>query len=440
MNNPWTKITYIYLLLVILSLVLAGCLIDSMPTITSETETPNVAISTIDITPNPLITKQVLPTSTQNPPSTASPTTASRPSIYDGRIAYLFTGANSTKSLNGKAMIIDIQGNILTEIELDCLFCNSLSWSPNGQWLAYSAYKDLPGIPEIYMAKTDNSEIKRTTYTLVSKIDVTWSPDEKYLTYVEDTETADIINLALDNNTLHRLTSTSGIESNPAWSPDGKSIAFIYRTSRLAPGELWIMRSDGSSRQRVVDIPVAISQISWSPNGKQIAFSSPQKCGDIYAIDVESHKLSKLIDIAGCASNPAWSPNGESIAFIGIIYDPPNSATVKSWELNLMDINGNNIIPIRSGNESEPLFLTWNPVPTLQIGKTYSISALGTNLNLRESPSLTSNILEKLKEGNKIRILSGPVQEDGYYWWSVVTEQGAQGWVADVSGWFLLSE
>jgi len=148
----------------------------------------------------------------------------------------------------------------------------------------------------------------------------------------------------------------------------------------------------------------------------------------------------KLTNITGCALNPVWSPDGQSFAFVEVTHDPPNSASVKSWKINVTDGSGNNVIPISSGNDKEPLFLTWSPVPTLQANNTYSLTALGTNLNLRESPSLTSIIVEKLKEGNIINVLSGPVQADGYFWWSVSTDKNVQGWVADVSGWYILHE
>jgi len=249
-----------------LFLLLSGCREEQNSAIISPTPPPDIALNAINPTANIVVTDPVLPTST---PSNVSRTNS------NGRIAYLFAGAPTENSLNGKAKIIDIEGNNLAEIELDCLFCNSLAWSPSGQWFAYSAYKDLPSNPEVYIAKTDNSQINRITTSLVSKIDVTWTPDEKYLTYVEDTETADIVNLNLDNGRLFRLTSTPGIESNPAWSPDGKTLAFLYRPSRTEPSELWIMQKDGSNRKRVADIPAAISQISWSPSGKQIAFTSP---------------------------------------------------------------------------------------------------------------------------------------------------------------------
>lgn len=432
MNYHHAKNSYQkYFLLAVLLLLFSGCLREQAPVNINETATPRSEISTISPTSSRAITQSVSPTSTQAQISIIN---------SNERIAYLFTGAHTSTSLNGKATILDRRGNNLTEIDLDCLFCNSLSWSPSGQWFAYSAYQDLPGNTDIYLVRVDNGQIKRITNTTSSKIDVTWTPDEKSLTYVDDTETADIVNLNLDTGSLSKLTTTQGIESNPSWSPDGSRLAFIYRPRREDPGELWMMQSDGKNRELVTDISVSISQISWSPDGKHIAFTSPQECGNIYTIDIESHRSSKLTNSASCVSNPVWSPDGNSIAFFEITYDPTNTAWMKSWSIKLMDMNGNNIISIQSSSEYLPLYLAWSPVPTLQFGRTYTISHLGTNLNLRESPSLKSNVIEKLKEANVIKILSGPVQADDYYWWLVSTNDNLQGWVADVSGWYLLNQ
>ena len=82
------------------------------------------------------------------------------------------------------------------------------SWSPDGQWIAYSSTKD--DNQEIYVVRPDGSEKKR-------------------------------------------LTSDPAIDAHPAWSPDGKKIAFA--TSRWGDLELAVMNADGSELVRLTKSP-----------------------------------------------------------------------------------------------------------------------------------------------------------------------------------------
>lgn len=57
-------------------------------------------------------------------------------------------------------------------------------------------------------------------------------------------------------------------------------------------------------------------------------------------------------------------------------------------------------------------------------------SAGGKNLRLRDNPGLQSNAFAGLPPGTKMTLLEGPVQDDGYPWWRIRTEDGREGWVA----------
>ena len=80
--------------------------------------------------------------------------------------------------------------------------------------------------------------------------------------------------------------------------------------------------------------------------------------------------------------------------------------------------------------------IAWAPVPSLGIGKQYTITELGANLNLRTEPSLSGKILEKLPAGEVITVLDGFVDVDDYYWWKIQTQDGIEGWVVEVANWY----
>jgi hypothetical protein len=59
----------------------------------------------------------------------------------------------------------------------------------------------------------------------------------------------------------------------------------------------------------------------------------------------------------------------------------------------------------------------------------------GKPLNIRETPHIDAKIIDSMPEGTKMTISEGPMFEDGYWWWKVMTASGAIGYVAEsVSG------
>ncbi|MBI4762107.1 MAG: SH3 domain-containing protein [Chloroflexota bacterium] len=351
------------------------------------------------------------------------------------KIALLLAGVNSDATSNCKVVLLGNNQKLNSEADLDALFCNSISWSPEGQQLVYSAYKDISDVSNLFLINIYTGKLKRLSSFIIPAIDVVWSPNENYITYVEDAENADIVNLKLSDGSFQKLTHTSGLESNPVWSPDGKQIAFIYREDRASPGYLWIMDANGSNRKQTFEMQVAVSQFSWSPDGKKLVFSSPQKCGGLYVFDIFENSIEPIsINAQMCKSNPLWLKDN-SIIFIGKNYIG-DAATLRNWGVFRVSVIDFDVRQIWEGQEGFPLFLAVSPVPSLEVGREYLITAAGANLNVRQTASLSAQIILKLNENDKIKVLDGPIESDGYYWWRIELPNKETGWIADVYGWF----
>lgn len=369
------------------------------------------------------------------------PTVASTKEIYasiqppSNKIAVLVAGVQSNSISNCSVVLLGRNEIPTSEVDLNALFCNSIAWSPDGQQFAYSAYKDILEVPNLFIVNIYKNELKRLSSFSTPAIDVTWSPNENYITYVEDTENADIVNLRLSDGSLQKLTHTSGLESNPIWSPDGKQMAFIYRENRASPGYLWVMDANGNNRRQAFEMQVAVSQFSWSPDGKKLVFSSSQKCGDLYVFDIFENSIQSIsVDSQMCKSNPIWLKDN-SIIFIGKEY-VGNTATLRNWGVFRVSVDDFDVNRIWEGQKGFPLFLTFSPVPSLEVEREYLISAAGDNLNVHQSASLSAPVILKLNEKEKIKVLDGPIESDGYYWWHIELSDKVTGWVVDVHGWF----
>ncbi|MEM6893171.1 MAG: S9 family peptidase [Bacteroidota bacterium] len=108
--------------------------------------------------------------------------------------------------------------------------------------------------------------------------------------------------------------------TDPQISPDGEWI--VYRRMGFdimkdrAAGNLWLLRKDGRSHQKLTTREVSERSARWSPLGDRIAFSSGTDEGaEIFMYWVESGKVAKLTQLPYSPSSMTWSPDGTQLAF-----------------------------------------------------------------------------------------------------------------------------
>jgi hypothetical protein len=80
-------------------------------------------------------------------------------------------------------------------------------------------------------------------------------------------------------------------------------------------------------------------------------------------------------------------------------------------------------------------------VLAFRVGDTYRITPAGANLSLRSEPSRRASTLQRLKVGETVQILAGPVEAEGSTWWKIsALKQGdnlsIDGWVIESQDWF----
>jgi Tol biopolymer transport system component len=82
----------------------------------------------------------------------------------------------------------------------------------------------------------------------------------------------------------------------PTWSPDGQLIAFVRMTPITGSQNIWVVRPDGSDRQRITS-GGKDTQPCWSPDNAKLAFS--RKEGDnrvIFQADVKTLEAEKILE------------------------------------------------------------------------------------------------------------------------------------------------
>jgi hypothetical protein len=70
------------------------------------------------------------------------------------------------------------------------------------------------------------------------------------------------------------------------------------------------------------------------------------------------------------------------------------------------------------------------PEPILQAGMTAVVQTMGGEvLYLRDEPA-TGDIIKHLYDGNRVQLLEGPREINGYVWWHIRTSDDTEGWAA----------
>jgi Tol biopolymer transport system component len=149
--------------------------------------------------------------------------------------------------------------------------------------------------------------------------DLTVSPDDRALIYVEDRPDVNLWTVDLGNPHAQarrsELLSSTRDEFNPQYSPDGTRIAF--ESNRSGFPEIWINDRSGQHAEQITHFggPVTGSPY-WSPDGKWLTFDSrPNGNPTIFVIPSAGGTPRAITGREGPNVVPSWSHDGRWIYF-----------------------------------------------------------------------------------------------------------------------------
>ncbi len=167
------------------------------------------------------------------------------------------------------------------------------SYSPDGQWIAFSSMRDAYSRP--------------------------LSDAEKKQLAVDPSFFGEIYIMRADGSGQRRLTNVNGYDGGPFFSPDGKRIVWRRFDEQGLIADVWTMNLDGSDQRQAT----RFGSMSWAPyihpSGEYLLFAS-NKLGfenfEVFMVDVAGTKEPIRVTYSdGFDGLPVPSPDGTQIAW-----------------------------------------------------------------------------------------------------------------------------
>lgn len=189
-------------------------------------------------------------------------------------------------------------------------YADSLTWSPDGRWIAFSgSFHEQVGL---WVVRADGRDLR---FVADRGRAPAWWPTGSSIAFVADVREGASYYTSIDTVDVaggrrRRLTQRQ-IDDAPSWSPDGRSLAFVRWHEGTA--DLYRIEAIGGAPQPLVSsLPGVIRRPAWSPGGGALVFTGGggELPFEVFTVSATGGRVRRL----GSAELATWSPNGRRIA------------------------------------------------------------------------------------------------------------------------------
>lgn len=239
-----------------------------------------------------------------------SKTTGNAP-MFDSRIAYVAESGAEGSQVKRLA-IMDFDGASHTYLTTGDSTVLTPRWSPRGNRVAYTSFKD--GQLHVEVADAATAESRPLLPGGGENFGPAFSPDGSTIALsISNGGNVDLYAVDSAGGYPRRLTTSPAIDTSPSYSPDGSRIVFV--SDRSGTPQVYVMNANGSNQRRISFGPGSYGSPRWSPDGEHIAFMRIQ--GPLSHIGVMSTDGSdeRIVSRGPQDEQPTWSPDGSQVLF-----------------------------------------------------------------------------------------------------------------------------
>lgn len=195
------------------------------------------------------------------------------------------------------------------------------SWSPDGQWIAYSF---IGGPEHIYLIGADGSGGSELVVREQRDFRPEWAPDGSHLVFTSVIDGVHVMmRVDVDGGNLEQLSETAEAFGDPDYSPDGRRLVFF--TDEPRPRDLYVREVANGEITALTSTP-DFQEYSprWAPDGRRVAFVGKEAGesvrGDIWTLDTVSGVRRNVTATPEADEfHPDWSHDGSRVVYIRVV-------------------------------------------------------------------------------------------------------------------------
>jgi Tol biopolymer transport system component len=206
--------------------------------------------------------------------------------------------------------VVDVGSGAFEPLEISSFDATFVSWSPDGEWLAYIG-RTLGG--EVFLIHPDGTEERSVSPTAAdgpSYLSVDWSPDSRHVTYSRSNETDDGFDAYAVDLARMEETLLAGDEPGvgnlwwPTYSPVGARLASGGDLAGAAA--VYTGRADGTDWSPLaIPSPVTTEDVTWSPDGTSLLVFS-HDLASLLLVPIDAPAATVTIATGESLGSPSW--------------------------------------------------------------------------------------------------------------------------------------